>query len=74
MDITQTIKHLQSEGVHKVSDVVGDLNASWMSHRQRRSRKLKRTLAVAGFLFGLAMVAAVLVYAILNESWRRADD
>lgn len=25
---------------------------------------------VAGFLFGLATVAALLVYAIVNESWK----
>ncbi len=70
MDFTHTIKKLQDEGVHRVSDAVGDLNAPWMTRRKRRSRKLKRGLIVAGFLFGLATIAALLVYAIVNESWR----
>jgi hypothetical protein len=73
MDITHTIKKLQDEGVHRVSDAVGDLNAPWTARSKRRSRKLKRGLVVAGFLFGLATIAALLVYAIVNESWRRRD-
>lgn len=70
MDITYTIKKLQDEGVHRVSDAVGDLNAP---RSKRRSRKLKRGLVVAGFLFGLATIAVLLVYAIVNESWRSQD-
>ena len=73
MDITHTIKKLQDEGVHRVSDAVADLNAPWAVRRKRRSRKLKRGLVVAGFLFGLATIAALLVYAIVNESWRSED-
>jgi hypothetical protein len=74
MDIAETIRKLQDEGVHRVSDAVGDLNAPWMAHRKRRSHKLKRSLVVAGFLFGLATIAALLVYAIVNESWRLEND
>ncbi len=73
MDFTHTIKKLQDEGVHRVSDAVGDLNAPWTTRRKRRSRKLKRGLIVAGFLFGLATIAALLVYAIVNESWRTEE-
>ena len=71
MDIPNTIRKLQDEGVHRVSDAVSDLSAV---RRKRRSRKMKRSVAVAGFLFGLATIAALLVYAIINESWRVRSD
>ena len=70
MDITQTIRKLHGEGTQRVSGAVSDLNAPWTMRRRRRSRKLKRGLVVAGFLFGLATIAALLVYAIVNESWK----
>ena len=70
MDITQTIRKLHGEGAQRVSGAVSDLNAPWALRLRRRSRKLKRGLVVAGFLFGLATVAALLVYAIVNESWK----
>jgi hypothetical protein len=75
MDITQTIKELQNESAHKVSHAVGDLNAPWKKvERNRRTRRLKRGVVISGFLLGLAAVAGVLVYAILNESWRLSSD
>ena len=75
MDITQTIEKLQDESVHKVSHAVADLNAPWKkAQHNRRRRHLKRRFVVGGFLLGLAVVAAVLVYSILNESWRLSND
>ncbi len=35
--------------------------------------QVEKGLIVAGFLFGLATIAALLVYAIVNESWRSQD-
>ena len=71
MDFVQTVKKLQSDGTDKVSGAVADLNMPWTPQRTRRARKLKRLLIVAGFLCGLAAIAALIVYTILNEAWKR---
>ncbi len=71
IDFVQTMRKLQSDGTDKVSGAVADLNMPWTPQRRRRTRKLKRLLIVAGFLCGLAAIAALIVYTILNEAWKR---
>ena len=71
MDFVQTMRKLHSDGTERVSGAVADLNMSWTPQRRRRSRQLKRLLIVTGFLCGLAAVAALLVYTILNDAWKR---
>ena len=71
MDFVQTMRRLHSDGAERVSGAVADLNMSWTPQRRSWSRQLKRLLIVTGFLCGLAAVAALLVYTILNDAWKR---